>query len=84
MDGMTGDPPFLFWISKGDLTRIAYAKFHGIIIAGYILNEFKWIFNILLLVALAVFLNLVFKIDLTTMIQCKLYIGEGPFFEREQ
>ena len=21
----TSDPPFLFWISKGDLTRIAYA-----------------------------------------------------------
>ena len=60
---MTPPPPFLFWISKGYLTRKAYAKFHGIIIAGYILNGFKWIFNILLLVALAVFLNLVFKVE---------------------
>ena len=39
LDGMTGDPPFLFRISKGDLTRIACAKFHGIPIMGYILNE---------------------------------------------
>ena len=46
---------FLFWISKGDLIRIAYAKFHGILIAGCILNEFKWIFNIRPLVALTVF-----------------------------
>ena len=41
MDGMTGDPPFLFCISKGDLTRIAYAKFHGILVVGYIVNEFR-------------------------------------------
>ena len=41
MGRMTGEPPFLFWISKGVLTRIAYAKFHGILIVGYILNEFK-------------------------------------------
>ena len=27
---MTGDPPLLFCISKGNLTRVAYAKFHGI------------------------------------------------------
>ena len=48
MNGMAGDPPpppppFSFWISIGDRTRIAYAKFHGILIAGYILNEFKYI-----------------------------------------
>ena len=58
MDRIIDDLPFLFWISKGDLTRIAYAKFHGILIAGYILNEFKWIFNIRPLVALAVFPDL--------------------------
>ena len=29
MDGMTGDPPFLFYIFRGDLTMIAYAKFNG-------------------------------------------------------
>ena len=52
MDGMTGDPPFTFWVSKGGLTGKAYAKFRGILIAGYILNEFKWIFNIRPLVAL--------------------------------
>ena len=45
MDWMTGDPPFLSLISKGDLTRIAYAKFHGILIVGYILNELKWILS---------------------------------------
>ena len=45
MEGMTGDPPFLFWIFKGDLTRIAYAKFLGIIMVGYIMNEFKWILS---------------------------------------
>ena len=33
--------PFLFWISKGNPTRIVYAKFYGIPIVGYILNEFK-------------------------------------------
>ena len=38
--------PFLFWISKGDLTRMTYAEFHGLLIARYILNEFKWIFAI--------------------------------------
>ena len=38
--------PFLFWISKGDLTRMTYAEFHGLLIARYILNEFKWIFSI--------------------------------------
>ena len=43
MEGMTRAPPLLFWISKGDLTRIAYAKFHEILMVGYILNEFKWI-----------------------------------------
>ena len=26
MDGMTGDPPFLFWIFKGELTRISSCK----------------------------------------------------------
>ena len=62
MDRMTVDPFFLFWISKGDLTRLANAKFHGNLIAGYILNEFKWIFNIRPLVALAVFPDLVFKL----------------------
>ena len=31
---------------RKDLTRIAYAKFHGILIMGYILNEFLWISNI--------------------------------------
>ena len=46
MAGMTGDHHFLFWISEGDKTWIAYAKFHGILIVGYILKEFKWIFNI--------------------------------------
>ena len=62
MDRVTGDPQaFLFWISKGDLTRIAHAKFYGILIAGYILNKFKWIFNIRQLVALAVFPDLIFK-----------------------
>ena len=42
---MTCDLPFLFWISKGDLKRIAYAKFHGILIGVYILNGFKWILS---------------------------------------
>ena len=45
MDGMTSDPPFLFWSFKGDLTRIAYAKFHGVLIVGYFINEFKWFLN---------------------------------------
>ena len=45
MDGMTGEPPSLFWISKGVLTRTAYAKFCGILIVGYVLNEFKWILS---------------------------------------
>ena len=53
-----------FWISEGDLIRIAYAKFHGIRIVGYILNEFKLIFNIRQLVALPVFPDLVFKLVL--------------------
>ena len=39
---MTGDP-FYFWFFKGNLTRIAYANFHGIIFVRYILNEFKYI-----------------------------------------
>ena len=43
------------------MTRIAFVKFHGILIAGYILNEFKWIFNIQPLVVLAVFPDLVFN-----------------------
>ena len=29
MDGMTGDTQLLCWISKGDVTRIAYATFHA-------------------------------------------------------
>ena len=54
--------PFLFWISKGDLTRMTYAEFHGLLIAMYILNEFKWIFlNIRPLVELTVFPDIVFK-----------------------
>ena len=31
MDGMTGDTLSVFFISKGDMTRIAHAKFHGIL-----------------------------------------------------
>ena len=45
---MTGDPShplFLLWISKGDLTRIVYANFHGILIVGYFFNEIKWILS---------------------------------------
>ena len=38
MDGMTGEPPFLLWIFKSDLTMIAYAKFNGILTVGYFLN----------------------------------------------
>ena len=45
VDGMTGDPLFYFWIFKSFLTRIPYAKFHGILIVGYILNESKWILS---------------------------------------
>ena len=67
MDGISGELPFLFWISKGDLTRVAYATFHGILIAGYILNEFKWISNIWPFVALAVFPDHVFNITHLTL-----------------
>ena len=35
MDDMTGDPPLLFWIFKGDLTVIDYAKFNEFLYAGY-------------------------------------------------
>ena len=47
MDGVTGDvdPPFLFHVSKGNLTRIAFAKFLGILIVGYISNESKLVFK---------------------------------------
>ena len=34
-------PLFYSGFPKGDLTRIASAKFHGILIVVYILNEFK-------------------------------------------
>ena len=44
-----------------DLTRVAHAKFHGILIARYILNKFEWIFNIRQLEALAVLPVLIFK-----------------------
>ena len=41
---------------------MTYAEFHGLLIAMYILNEFKWIFlKIRPLVALAVFPDIVFK-----------------------
>ena len=46
MDGMTGDPPFVLSIFKGELTMIAYAKFDGFLNAGYILNGFKSDLNI--------------------------------------
>ena len=38
MDGMTGDPPFLFCISKGDLTMIVYVMFHGFLNVEYFAN----------------------------------------------
>ena len=37
-DGSTGDPPFLFWIFKGDLTIKACARFDEFLIAGHFLN----------------------------------------------
>ena len=40
-DGMTGDPLFLFWIFKGDLTMKAYAMFEEILNVGYLLNGFS-------------------------------------------
>ena len=41
---------------------MTYAEFHGLLIAMYILNEFKWIFlNIRPLVELTVFPDIVFK-----------------------
>ena len=61
IDGMTYDAPFLFWISKKNLTGVDYAKFHKNLIAGYILNEFKciWTFNIRLLKVPALFPDVV-------------------------
>ena len=38
MDAMTGDPPFLFWVFKGNLTMIAYAKLGGFLTVGYFFN----------------------------------------------
>ena len=38
MDGMTGEPSFLFWISKVDLGIIAYAKFHEFLNVEYFAN----------------------------------------------
>ena len=42
MDGMTDDPPFLFWIFKGDLTIVVYAKFYGFLTTGYFEMDFKF------------------------------------------
>ena len=36
--GMIGDLPFLFKISKGDLTMKAYGRFDEILTVGYFLN----------------------------------------------
>ena len=35
MDGVTGDPPFSFWIFKTDQVMIAYAKVNGFLNVGY-------------------------------------------------
>ena len=38
MDGMTGDPLFLFEIFKGDLTMKDYARSDETLTVGYLLN----------------------------------------------
>ena len=35
MDGMTGDPPFIVYICKGDTAVEAYARFDEILTVGY-------------------------------------------------
>ena len=44
MNEMKSDPPSLFWILRGDMALIAYAKFKGFLTVGYFQNG-RWVLD---------------------------------------